>query len=119
MRSISVRSALFLALGAACACTVVDSPEGPGTGIVPVDRLKVVPQSLVLPSIGATATIVATLGPVDATDREVVWESSDSTIVSVDARGVVTARAPGAGVFVTAYSHDRSRQASANVTVAP
>jgi uncharacterized protein YjdB len=86
---------------------------------VAVTAVKVTPQVFQLAAIGATQQLVATVGPVDATNRTIIWESTDPTIASVDSAGRVTARAIGSGVFITAYSHDRQHQASANVSVNP
>jgi uncharacterized protein YjdB len=86
---------------------------------VPVTAVKVTPQVIQLAAIGESQQLSATVGPVEATDRTIIWESTNPTIVSVDSIGRVTARAFGAGVFITAYSHDRQHQASANVSVNP
>ena len=56
---------------------------------------------------------------VNATDQAIVWESTDSSVASVDAMGRVVAKAVGSGVFITAYTHDGHYQSSANVTVDP
>jgi len=37
----------------------------------------------------------------------------------VDGSGLVTAIGAGAGVFITVFTHDGARQASANVSVLP
>jgi hypothetical protein len=87
--------------------------------VVPVQGVKATPQSIVLVALGETRQLIATVSPANATDQAIVWESGDSSVVSVSAAGVITAKAVGSGVFVTAYSHDRSRQASVNVSVEP
>lgn len=104
-----------LALGAA-ACS---NPDEPGSLGVPVQGVKVAPQSILLTSIGETRQLVATVAPDDATDQAVTWESTDTSVASVDAAGLVTARAVGAGIFVTVITHDGHHQASVNVTVDP
>jgi alpha-amylase len=86
---------------------------------VPVDGVKVSTQSIQLSAIGETQLLTATISPANASDQTVIWESTDSTVVSVDASGRVTARAVGSGVFITAFSHDRGHQASANARVNP
>jgi len=101
----------LLPLAASCGYTTDPAPTVEVTGI------KVSPQSVQLQAIGETKQLTATIAPLDATDRTVIWESSDSTIASVNAGGLVTAKKVGAGVFVTAYAAGRKFQASVNVSV--
>jgi uncharacterized protein YjdB len=97
-----------------------DGPTDPAVaGVVPVQGIKVTPQSVQLTAIGETKQLIASLAPANATDRGVTWESTAPSIVSVDGTGLVTARSAGVGVFVTAFSHDGHFQASANVGVIP
>jgi uncharacterized protein YjdB len=86
---------------------------------VPVQGIKVTPQSVQLTVIGETKQLVASIGPANATNRTVTWESTDPAVASVDGNGLVTARSAGAGVFVTVFSHDGNFQASANIGVFP
>jgi uncharacterized protein YjdB len=84
---------------------------------VPVEGVKVTPQTIQIATIGGTAQLEATVAPLGATDRAVTWESTDPSIATVDAQGLVTAHAAGAGVFITAITHDGHFQSSANVSV--
>jgi len=63
-----------------------------------------VPESL---KIGVTATSKATIDPIDATNKTLVWSSSDTAIATVDQSGKVTAKAPGE-VTITATAADGS-----------
>ena len=95
------------------------SPTQPAAAVVPVQGIKVTPQSVQLTAIGETKQLIAAIAPANATDRGVTWESTDPSVVSVDGAGLVTARSAGVGVFVTVFSHDGHFQASANVGVIP
>jgi uncharacterized protein YjdB len=86
---------------------------------VAVQGVKVTPQVVQLLAIGDTGRVVATISPSNATDQAVRWESSDSGVASVNAAGLITAKAAGLGVFVTVYTHDGGHQASVNVSVTP
>lgn len=86
---------------------------------VHVTAVKVSPLVVQLTAIGETRQLTVAIAPLNATDQAVTWESSDLTVVTVDATGLVTARAAGSGVFVTAISHDGHHESSANVSVIP
>jgi uncharacterized protein YjdB len=121
MRSTGLHTTFALLLLGAIACSDPSQPgdQGPSGNIVPVQGVKLIPQSVQLSAIGATRQLLVTISPIDATDQAILWESTDSTVASVDAGGLVTAKAAGAGVFITAITHDGHFQASVNVTVNP
>ena len=115
-RSLSVRFAVAALVLAQVSCgSVYDRTTGPV--IVRVSGLKVTPQSMVLDKVGDVAQITATIVPANATDQALTWESSDPSVASVDTQGRVTAKASGAGIFITAFTHDGGFQGSVNVTV--
>lgn len=114
---LTARQASLLLLLAAAACGDSGPLADPSGTKVPVQGVKVTPQVVQFLAIGETRQIVATIAPANATDQAITWESSDPTVASVDLAGVVTAKAAGAGVFITAYTHDGHHEASVNVTV--
>ena len=61
-----------------------------------------------------TAILIATVKPDNATDKTIIWSSSDSEIVSVDDTGTVTAVKDGSAI-ITAQAGEKS--AICNVTV--
>ncbi len=83
-----------------------DEPNGDFTVIyvppTPVTSVVVTPSTLTLAE-GGTSTLSVNVGPLDATNLNVVWESSDETIVSVDAEGHIVAESPGTAT-ITAKS---------------
>ena len=111
--------ALTLGVNACSYSTDVSiNPEQP-PATVPVEGVKVTPQVMQFFTIGESRQVSATIAPLDATDKALTWESTDTTVATVDAHGLVTAKATGVGVFVTAYTHDGHHQASVNVSVNP
>ena len=69
---------------------------------------------------GHTKQLTAAVFPQNAADQRVVWKSSDSSIASVDANGMVTAVKEGKDVLITAAAQDGSGiYASCRVTVLP
>ena len=55
---------------------------------------------------GESAALTVTVYPVDATDKEVLWFSSDEDVAAVGENGVVTAVRPGSAI-ITAVAADR------------
>lgn len=64
----------------------------------------------------STVQLKATLSPIDAYIQAVNWSSSDSTIASVNAIGLVTGVSAGTAI-ITATALDGTKNASAQVTV--
>ncbi len=80
-----------------------------------VAGLTVSPTELTM-DVGDTAQLTATVTPEDASNKAVVWSSSDESIATVDANGVVTAKAVGKAT-ITATTVDGGYTASCQVTV--
>jgi uncharacterized protein YjdB len=120
MRS-TVQATFTLLVLSANACMNPGQPSDPdpSANIVSVQGVKVTPQTVQLLALGDTRQLLATVSPANATDQAIVWESTDSSVVSVDAVGLVTAKAAGSGVIITVYTHDGRHQASVNVSVNP
>jgi len=81
-----------------------------------VTHVTITPTTLNL-LVGATAAVVATVNPWNATNREVIWTSSATAIATVDAQGRVTAVSPGLAV-ITVTTADGGRTAGVAVSVA-
>jgi uncharacterized protein YjdB len=90
-------------------CVVTVSP-------VAVTGVSLNKTSLAL-EISHTETLVATVAPEDATNKNVTWSSNATNIATVDNNGVVTAVAVGAAT-ITVTTADGSKTATCAVTVA-
>ena len=66
---------------------------------------------------GSSATLTASVLPWTASNREVLWSSSNEAVATVDETGAVTAVAPGQAVITAAAALDPSVTASCTVTV--
>jgi len=64
--------------------------------------------------VGSSVTLDCQIIPAQATRQNVVWESSDPELATVDKFGVLTAHAPGT-VKVTVYTWDDACPVAANV----
>ena len=65
---------------------------------------------------GESTTLVATVGPDNATDKTVTWSSSNEAVATVDSDGVVTAIRGGQAV-ITAKAGDHSAVCTVKVPV--
>jgi len=65
---------------------------------------------------GVTETLTYTLFPAEAKNKNVNWDSSDSTVVKVDKMGLVTAIKPGNAV-ISVTTQENNEKASCAVTV--
>ena len=82
---------------------------------IPVSSIVLDQTELTL-EVGKTATLVATVGPDDATDKTVSWSSSNPAVASVDASGVVTAIKSGEAV-ITAQAGEKTAECKVTVPV--
>ena len=58
--------------------------------------------------VGESFTITATVLPENATDKTVTWDSSNPSVATVDANGMVTGVAPGNASIVAHSSNERT-----------
>ena len=65
---------------------------------------------------GGTGTLIATVEPSNATNKNVTWESSTKSVATVDANGLVTAVSAGTAT-ITVTTEDGNKTASCTVTV--
>ena len=70
-----------------------DPTPDPEPTVIPVTSILLNKTSITL-FVGDTASLVATINPSNATDKSVVWDSSDKNIVEVS-NGKITAKAAG------------------------
>lgn len=96
-------------------CNVAEIEFWGTDAIVPVTGVTV-SQALDTMMIGDTTQLIATITPVDATNRTVNWSSSDTTIVTVSSTGLVTAVSPGTA-NITVTTQDGNKTAMSAITV--
>ena len=65
---------------------------------------------------GGTATLTATVSPSDATDKSLIWSSSNTAVAKVSQNGVVTAVSEGTAT-ITVKTVDGGKTASCKVNV--
>ena len=93
--------------GKSAVCTV--------TVTVPVAGVSLNKTSLSLTK-GSTETLTATITPNNATNKNVTWSSSKTSVATVDSNGMVTAVSSGSAI-ITVTTADGSISASCQVTV--
>ncbi|MCR5574097.1 MAG: Ig-like domain-containing protein [Bacteroidaceae bacterium] len=83
--------------------------------VVPVTGVALNASSLTM-AAGTTEQLTATVSPSNATDKGVVWSSSDASVATVDSTGKVTALTAGS-TTITATTVDGGKIATCTVTV--
>ena len=89
-----------------------------------IDDLLIISESILLDKTnistvaGETVVLTATIYPEDATDKKVVWTSSDSKVASV-VEGRVTARKVGTATITATTTDGSNLTATCKVTVKP
>ncbi len=94
---------------------IVWDDGNPLTNDIDVTGVSVSPTDIILLE-GETSQLSATVAPSDATNQNISWSSSDESIVSVEANGLVTANSEGSTV-ITVTTEDGSFTATISVTV--
>lgn len=82
---------------------------------VPVESISLDMESMTL-EIGEQKKLTAAILPDNATDKSILWESSDSSVVTVDDSGMVKAIAVGTA-YVIATTADGEKTATCTVDV--
>ncbi|QNK41550.1 Ig-like domain-containing protein [Caproicibacter fermentans] len=93
--------------GFAASCTV--------TVKVPVTGITLNQSNLTLIR-GKTRDLIPTISPADATDKAIVWSTSNSSVVTVDNAGRITAISAGTAI-ITATTHNGGFTSQCTVTV--
>lgn len=83
---------------------------------VPVTGVKLNKGSLTLQEKGSD-TLTATVEPADATNQDVIWKSSDTSIATVSADGTVTAISAGTATITATAKDGSGVSASCTLTV--
>ena len=84
---------------------------------VPVTAISLDKSTLEL-AVEETATLTATVSPSNATQKDVIWSSSNTSVATVSTGGVVTAVNAGTAT-ITATTLDGGFTATCSVTVTP
>ena len=109
------------AVNAGSAVITVTTKDGSKTAtcnvtvVIPVTSVSLNKTELTIEK-GKSETLTATVSPSDATDKTVSWKSSNTSVVTVDQNGRVTAVNAGSAV-ITVTTKDGSKTATCNVTV--
>jgi sucrose-6-phosphate hydrolase SacC (GH32 family) len=82
---------------------------------IPVTGISLNKTSTSIP-VGRSDTLIATISPSNATNRNVTWSSNNTAVATVNANGIVTAVAAG-NAIITVTSQDSAKTATCTITV--
>lgn len=97
-------------------CLNGDGTERPEE--IKISSIKLSKSALTL-SIGETNTLQTIIAPEDATNKNVIWKSSDTKVVTVNADGTVEAVGIGSAVITCTAQDGSGEKATCRVTVNP
>ena len=69
-------------------------------------------------AVGSTVQLTATIAPAGATGKKVTWSSSDSTVATVDVRGLVKRLKVGTATITATSQDDATKTGTSAITVA-
>lgn len=92
------------------------STEIPVTVTVPATSISLNATKLEMDK-GKTTTLVATVGPSDATNKKVTWSSSNPSIATINTNGLVTAVGNGTVTITATLANNTSVKASCTIDV--
>ena len=102
-------------------CTATDDTGLSGSGTVHVIKgvtsVKIMEKDVRL-YVRDTMQLTVTVSPADATEKNLTWSSSDSSVVKVDANGKIEALKAGTATVVCTAGEGDGKSASVRVTVA-
>ena len=84
---------------------------------VPVTSVEVTVEAGTTVSVGKTLQATATVKPGNATNKKVTWKSSDESIATVDANGIITAKKAGKVVITATSTDGTDKSGSVEITV--
>ena len=69
-------------------------------------------------AVGSTVQLTATIAPAGATGKKVTWSSSDSSVATVDVRGLVKRLRVGTATITATSQDDATKTGTSVITVA-
>jgi len=82
--------------------------------VIPVIGVTVSPITVLIP-VGSTQQLTATITPTNATNKSVIWSSSNTAVATVNTSGLVTSIAAGTST-ITVITTDQAKTATCSVT---
>ncbi|MBR6385740.1 MAG: Ig-like domain-containing protein, partial [Ruminococcus sp.] len=85
--------------------------------IVPVETMTLTESKMYFTKIGEMQKLSSEIYPENASDKGIIWQSSDESVATVDEDGCVTAEGNGTCIISATSTYDNSISASAEINV--
>lgn len=111
---------LFLILSLSVMSCSDDDPEGRTPSLQAIQKVQSISlnhNSLDLKIGDVSHQLTATIYPTNATNKDLIWSSSNTNVATVSSSGVVTAKATGSATITATAADGSGKTATCSVTV--
>lgn len=104
--------------GLSDSCVIIVSTEQINTDTIPVETISIAAESAIIYA-GDTLQLTATITPYNATDRGLIWSSSDTEVLIVDQNGLCHTTGIGSATITATAADGHGASGTISIIVEP